>query len=153
MPGERRTCRHAVLRCRQDNRRRGVQRGFGLLPALFVLVIGALIGATLAPLLAGGQQVNALLLGRQRAAQAARAGAEWARYRIGQTNACAAGTLNFGAAYGALRGFRVTVTCSTTPHDDGGTPRAAYVIDAFAQYASFGSADYLSSRSVVTLVR
>jgi MSHA biogenesis protein MshP len=129
------------------------QRGFGLLPALFVLVIGALIGASLVQLLGNGLQGNTLLLGERRAQQAAQAGAEWARYRIAQTSACASGVLNFGAAFGSLRSFRVTVACSSTPHNDAGVPRSAYVIDSFAQYASFGAADYVSSRSIVTLVR
>jgi MSHA biogenesis protein MshP len=129
------------------------QHGFGLLAALFVLVIGGLVAATLVPLLSGGTQANALLLGEQRARVAAQFGTEWARYRIAQTNACAAGTLNLGAAYGALRGFRITIACGSTAHNDGGTPRIAYAINSFAQYAGFGSADYLSSRATRTVVR
>ena len=132
---------------------RASQRGFGLILALFVLVIGAVIGATLAQLLGSANQATGLQLGALRARVAARAGQEWARYRITLTNACAANVLNLGATAGALRGFRVTVTCSSTAHNDGGVPRNSYVINSFAQYASFGSPDYVSSSSIETLVR
>jgi MSHA biogenesis protein MshP len=153
VPADRFSGGHTLPCHRQRSLQRVLQPGFGLLPAIFVLVIGALLATTLVPLLGGGLQANAMLLGEQRARFAARAGTEWGRYRIAQTNACAAAVLNLGAAYGALAGFRVTVGCSSTLHNDGGTPRTAYVIDSFAQYASFGSADYLSSRTVETVVR
>ena len=127
------------------------QRGVGLLPALFVLVVGAVIGAALLQLVAGGSQVSGLQISGLRARAAAAAGLEWARYRIDRSNACAAGTLN--PAAGSLTGFVVTVGCVRTVHDDGGTPRTVYALSAFAQYARFGSADYVSAREALTLVR
>lgn len=129
----------------------GRQRGVGLLPALFVMVIGAVIGAALAQLVGGGSQVSSLQIAELRAHAAAAAGLEWARYRIDRSNACAAGALN--PAAGSLAGFVVTVSCVRTVHDDGGTPRTVYALTAFAQYAQFGSADYVSARAAMTLVR
>ena len=129
----------------------GRQRGVGLLPALFVMVVGAVIGAALLQLVAGGSQVSGLQISELRARAAAAAGLEWARYRIDRSNACAAGTLN--PAAGSLTGFVVTVGCVRTVHDDGGTPRTVYALSAFAQYAQFGSADYVSAREALTLVR
>ena len=72
-------------------------------------------------------------------------------YRIDRSNACAAGALSPTA--GSLTGFVVTVSCVQTVHDDGGTPRAVYALNAFAQYAQFGSADYVSAREARILVR
>lgn len=129
----------------------GRQRGVGLLPALFVMVIGAVIGAALVQLVGGGSQVSSLQTAELRAHAAATAGLEWARYRIYRSNACAAGALN--PAAGSLAGFVVTVSCVRTVHDDGGTPRTVYALTAFAQYAQFGSADYVSARAARTLVR
>ena len=127
------------------------QRGVGLLPALFVMIVGAVIGATLLQLLSGGSQVSGLQISGLRARAAAAAGLEWARYRIDRSNACAAAVLN--PAAGSLTGFVVTVSCVRTVHDDGGTPRTVYALTAFAQYAQFGSADYVSTREARTLVR
>ena len=129
----------------------GRQRGVGLLPALFVMVVGAVIGAVLLQLVAGGSQVSSLQISELRAHAAAAVGLEWARYRIDRSNACAAGALNPGA--GPLAGFVVNVGCVRTVHDDGGTPRTVYALTAFAQYAQFGSADYVSAREARTLVR
>ena len=127
------------------------QRGSGLLTAIFVIVAGAVIGAALVQLSSGANQINVLQIGDQRARFAAAAGLEWARYRIDRSNACVAGVLNLGV--GALRGFRVTTTCVRTLHDDGGVPRVVYSLSAFAQYASFGSPDYVSERLSESLVR
>jgi hypothetical protein len=127
------------------------QRGSGLLTALFVIVAGSLIGAALVQLSSGANQINVLQIADQRARFAAAAGLEWSRYRIDRSNACAAGVVNLGI--GALRGFRVTTTCARTTHDDGGVPRVVYSLSAFAQYASFGSPDYVSERVFETLVR
>ncbi len=127
------------------------QRGVGLLPALFVMIVGAVIGAALLQLVGGGSQVSGLQISGLRARAAAAAGLEWARYRIDRSNACAAGALNLST--GSLSGFVVTVSCVQTVHDDGGTPRAVYALNAFAQYAQFGSADYVSAREARILVR
>jgi MSHA biogenesis protein MshP len=127
------------------------QRGVGLLPALFVMIVGAVIGAALLQLVAGGSQASSLQITELRARTAAAAGLEWARYRIDRSNACAAGALN--PAAGSLTGFVVTVSCVRTAHDDGGTPRAVYALSAFAQYAQYGSADYVTALASTTLVR
>ncbi len=127
------------------------QRGVGLLPALFVMVVGALIGAALAQLMGGASQINTLQISELRAQAAATAGLEWSRYRIDRSNACAAGVLS--PVVGSLAGFRITVTCARSLHDDGGTPRSVYRLSAFAQYARFGSPDYVSTRVNRTLTR
>lgn len=131
--------------------RPGRQRGVGLLPALFVMVVGALIGAALVQLLGGASQINTLQISELRARAAAAAGIEWARYRIDRSNACAAGVLNPVA--GSLAGFRITVTCVRSSHLDGGIPRVTYRLGSFAQYARFGSPDYVSLRIDRTLAR
>lgn len=127
------------------------QRGVGLLPALFVVVVGGLIGAALTPLLGAANQTTGLQIGQLRARSAAQTGLEWARYRIDRGANCPAGTLNLTA--GALRGFRVAVTCTPTVHDDGGQPRTVRALTVFAQYAAYGSSDYVSYRVTAALVR
>jgi hypothetical protein len=127
------------------------QRGSGLVTALFVLVAGAAIGAAFVQLNGGASQSGSLSLSQARSRTAAAVGLEWARYRIDRGAVCAAGVLNLTA--GALARQRVTVSCARTVHDDGGTPRRAYALTAFAQFGSYGSPDYTSYRATQTLVR
>jgi MSHA biogenesis protein MshP len=84
-----------------------------------------------------------------RAAAAAHAGAEWGAYRARIANSCLAVNppINFGQ--GALRGFRVTVTCTSTSYSEPAPGGNYYVrdIDAFAQYGNFGASNYASARA------
>ena len=127
------------------------QRGSALITALFVIVIGGLIGAALAQLLGANNQSAALELGAARARSAALAGLEWARYRIDRSNRCVTGTLNLREA--ALNGFRVTVSCVRTVHVNGPATTTVYAVRGFAQYARFGQSDYVSSTVNENFVR
>jgi hypothetical protein len=46
----------------------------------------------------------------------------------------------------ALRGFRVTVTCTVQAHAEGALNYSVFDLDAFAQWSNFGAADYASRR-------
>lgn len=133
------------------NSPRNFQRGSGLVTALFVLVVGAAIGAAFVQLNGSTAQSGLLSLSQARSQTAATLGLEWARYRIDRGAACPAGVFNLTA--GALARQRVTVSCSRTSHNDGGTPRRVYALTAFAQFGTYGSPDYTSFRSTQTLVR
>lgn len=117
------------------------QRGMSLVAAIFLIVVVALL-ASLA-VTAGTSKLgttNQMLLA-DRAAAAAHAGAEWGANRARAGVCPAPPGIPFNIGQGALRGFRVTVTCTTTLH---APPLNWYVRDitAFAQYGNFGSADY-----------
>lgn len=118
------------------------QRGMSLVAAIFVIVVVALLAAfaVTAGTAKAGATNQALLA--DRAAAAAHAGAEWGAYRARVAGSCVA-TPPFNITQGALRGFRVTVTCASTTH---AAPANWYVRDitAFAQYGNFGAADYAS---------
>jgi Tfp pilus assembly protein PilV len=122
-----------------------------MLPALFVIVAGALASAALVQMLGASNQSTLLVNSQLRAQQAARAALESTRYRIDRSNACVTGTLNM--VEGALSGFRVRVTCARASHDDGGVPRVTYALTAFAQYARFGQPDYVSFTETALLRR
>lgn len=114
------------------------QRGFAYIAAVVLLLVVAGISVALLRLTSTQQStVNQGLLAA-RANQAARAGVEWAMYRIvnaSPTGCPAATTLN---DFRADSGFRVSVTCTATAFNEGeSAPGAAvakriYQIDAVA---------------------
>jgi MSHA biogenesis protein MshP len=105
---------------------RKAQSGFSLIAAIFLLVVLALMG-TLIVSITGMQSASGQLdLSGVRAYQAARAGTEWAAYRVlDPENAlnpascspvvmpsCPASPTNLPALGGTLSSFTVTVTCT-----------------------------------------
>jgi hypothetical protein len=88
-----------------------------------------------------------LIVSSDRAIAAARAGTEWGAYRALVQNACAA-TATLNLAQSALRGYRVTVTCTRTNHTEGATTYAVFDINSFAQLGNFGAGNYVSRRIV-----
>jgi MSHA biogenesis protein MshP len=122
------------------------QRGMSLVAAIFLIVVVASLAAF--AVTAGSSKVGATnqALMADRAAAAAHAGAEWGAYRARVANSCVGPPLSpagvtFNVAQTGLRGFRVTVICTSTLHE---APLNWYVRDitAFAQYGNFGAADY-----------
>jgi MSHA biogenesis protein MshP len=93
---------------------RPVQRGFGLIGAVIVLVIMSGIGVGILTLTTNQQTTSALDVQQSRALLAARSGLEWAlfRWRAGG-GGCAnsAGTFTFPSGT-TLSQFRVTVNCA-----------------------------------------
>jgi len=103
------------------------QTGFGLIAALFLLVILAALGIAIT-FIVGVQQNTASLdaLGSQ-AYQAARAGVEWAAYQVtGSTTPTCNGTLTFAGT--SLQNFTTTVTCTQTITTEGSTTIRLYNI-------------------------
>jgi hypothetical protein len=56
-------------------------------------------------------------------------------------------TLNLDQA--ALRGFRVTVTCTRSNHNEGAINYSVFDVSSFAQSGDFGASDY-ATRTVVS---
>lgn len=92
------------------------KRGFGLISAIFLLVVLAALGAAMANL--SVMQHNEVSMDMQgaRAYQAARAGIEWGLYKalIDNAGACPASPTSFVPAAPTLSGFTVTVRCQST---------------------------------------
>lgn len=93
--------------------------GFTLVSALFVLVVLAALGATLAQVSLRQQLGSASELEAARAYQAARAGLEWGSFQVLRNPAPpAAAPACFSATsftLAGLSGFTVTVSCTRTP--------------------------------------
>ncbi|MCR4298432.1 MAG: hypothetical protein NUV75_06740 [Gallionella sp.] len=94
-----------------------VQRGFGAIVAIVILVIMATISAALVRLGTTQQVTSAQDILSARAWQTARAGNEWGLYWALHDSSCAnaAGTLDLSAT----TGFWVTVTCTAKTFKEG----------------------------------
>ena len=112
------------------------QGGFGVIAAIVILVIFAILSAALVRFSTTQQVTAAQDILSARALQAARAGNEWGLYQaLGPAASCApSATLDLRAAIG----FSVTVSCSSKTFNEGesapGVPRVVttYNIEAVA---------------------
>lgn len=133
--------------CREINKTgilRRAQRGFSLVPALFLLVVLAVLGAVAVRLSAVEHQTVVLSMQSTRAYAAARAGIEWSAYQAINAGTCGSATV--ALIEGGLDGFTVETNCSTTSHNEGSSTTNVYVLEAFAYSGAYGSPDYVSRR-------
>ena len=120
------------------------QRGFSLVPAIFlVVVLAALAVFAVRVNTLQGQGVTEALRAAQ-AFQAARSGAEYAAYRALNGGVCSPATLNL--VEGGAVGFTVTIACSVSTHVEGTTTIHVWVFDVRAEAGAFGGPDYVSRR-------
>lgn len=125
------------------------QRGFSLVPALFLLVVLAALGAVAVRLSAIEHQTFVLALQSSRAYAAAQAGIEWSSYQALVNGSC--GNSSVALTEGGLSGFTVDTTCSSTMHSEGATTTSVYVLEAFAYSGVYGAPDYVSRRVRATV--
>jgi MSHA biogenesis protein MshP len=116
-------------------------RGFALVPALFLIVVIALLAAVAVRVTTAQQQTVSLALQQARALSAARAGIDWAAYNAIINNSCAGGTLSLPAA--SLVGYTVAVTCTSTAYTVGSGSYFAYTIASTATYGTYGTSDFV----------
>ena len=114
-----------------------------LVVAIFLITVVASLAAFAVTVGTATRESENLQLQADRANAAARAGVEWGAYRALVNSNCIANPA-FNLTEVALRGFRVTVTCTQV----GSVPHPVYEIDAFAQRSNFGAADYASGRVI-----
>lgn len=119
------------------------QRGMSIVVAIFLITVVASLAAFAVTVGTATRESENLQLQADRANSAARAGVEWGAYRALVNNNCVANPA-FNLTEAALRGFRVTVTCTPV----GSALHPVYEINAFAQRSNFGAADYASSRVI-----
>lgn len=125
------------------------QRGFSLVPALFLLVVLAALGAVAVRLSAIEHQTFVLALQSSRAYAAAQAGIEWSSYQALVNGSC--GNSSVALTEGGLSGFTVDTTCSSSTHSEGALTTSVYVLEAFAYSGVYGTPDYVSRRVRATV--
>lgn len=93
------------------------QRGFALVAAMFLIVVIALVIATMARLSSVQHGTNSLAIQQARAYQAARAGLEWGVARAADVGLCSSDGRP-SLAGGNLAAFSVSVRCVAGSHLD-----------------------------------
>jgi len=119
--------------------------GFGLVPAIFLLVVLSLVGAVMLRLVGVSSATASLSLRAARAFQAARSGVEWGTRQVTLLGACPA-TSTLALTQGGLAGFSVTVSCTSSRHVDSASTTTNYLITSNASAGAFGTRDYVSRR-------
>ena len=129
------------------------ERGFALVAALFLMVIIALVVATMSRLAVNQNADGDLALQQARAYQAARAGLEWGISSAVNAGSCSNSGVSM--AGGGLSEFTVSLTCSSTSHtDDDGSSLTIYRLTAQAQNGAPGSRpDYAYRRLTASVER
>lgn len=112
--------------------------GMALPAVIFMMVIVALLVAGMARLLGAQSGINNLQLLGARAFWAAKAGGEWAAYRINATGSCASGNL-------VIDSFQVSVSCTSRNYLEAGNTVSIFDVNVIAQNGTdIGSVDYVS---------
>jgi MSHA biogenesis protein MshP len=129
------------------------QSGFGLVAAMFLIVVVALVIAAMARLSSAQHGTSSLAIQQARAYQAARSGLEWGITQAISAGSCAAG--NPGLAGGNLSDFSVVVACNSTGYtDEQGTAITIFRFTATAQNgAPGGRPDYAYRQLTATVER
>lgn len=131
------------------------QNGLMLPVAIFLLVILAgLVGYAMRLSLLANMGTTQDVQGT-RAYLAARAGVEWAAYKVLLPGSTTMQTCPTVPSPFTINGFNVTVTCNQTPAQDKGNTQniGIYTITSTASVGTAGSQDYIERRITVTLSR
>jgi MSHA biogenesis protein MshP len=132
------TRRAAHVRANLDAQR---QRGFALIPALFLIVVLAALAVVAVRVGTGQQQAVIMSLEEARALAAAQAGIEWGAYQSLNGNCAPTTTLSLSEA--SLNGFTVVVTCTATTFANGAATANSYVLLATASIGTYGQPGYV----------
>ena len=136
-------------------------RGFSLVTAIFLLVVLGTLGTLMLTFFAAQQQTSALDVMGARAYHAARAGVDWAAYRVTQSPPNAATPVICATSFaantlgGSLAPFSVNVSC-TAPVSavEGASTIWVYDITSTATYGGApGNPDYVERVISVKLGR
>lgn len=123
--------------------------GFGLVAALFLMIVVTLIIVTMAHLSATQHGTNSLAIQQARAYQAARAGLEWSIARTLDGGSCSAGSLSLG---GSLSEYSVAVTCVSSVYSEGTSTVAIYRLTATAHNGMPGDRPDYAYRQLTAVV-
>jgi len=127
--------------------------GFGLVAALFLIIVVTLLVITMARLSTVQHGSTSLAIQQARAYQAARAGLEWGISQAVQSSLCAAGTPSMTGT--GLAEFSVSVSCESAGYSDNeGNPVQIFRFTAEAQNGTPGGRpDYAYRRLTATVER
>jgi len=132
---------------------KGKQKGFGIVMAMFILVVLALLGVYMVRFAGVQHATSTYALQGARAFQAAKAGLGWAIARINAGGTCANVTAVSPLTFPNLAGFSVALTCSSVPYQEGSSAPVIYQLNAHSEYGAYGTADYDSRELEASIVK
>lgn len=106
-------------------------RGFGLVAAMFLMIVVTLVILAMTRLATTQHGTGSLAIQQARAYQAARAGLEWGIARAFNGATCSAGSPSLAGS--SLSEFNVAVACSARTYTDGPDTVTIYRLTATAQ--------------------
>ena len=124
--------------------------GFGLVSAIFILVVLTIVGAAMLSLSGVQRETAGLALQPARAYHAARSGIEWGTWQALDGGACPA-PASFSLTEGGLIGFSVNLSCTSSDHTEAGSTARVYQIVSVATYGAFGGRDHVRRRLQVVI--
>lgn len=131
------------------------QSGFGLVTAIFILVILAALGAAMVTFSGAQHTTVAMDIQSARANQAARAGIEWGAYRALQVPGFTCGGSPFTLTFAGtnLAGFTTQVSCSSSAHSAGGNTLTMFEFTANASFGVVNTPDFVARELSARIAR
>jgi len=126
-------------------------RGFSLVAVIFIITVLAVAVVFLQRITNVSVATNNLAMQGSRAWQAVEAGSEWGIYQVTQGGCPAASTI-FSLTEQSLKGFDVTVGCTSSIHAEEGANITLYFLEVFAESGTLGTSPDYVSRKVSLIV-
>lgn len=126
------------------------KHGFGLVAAIFLLLVLASVGAMMVNLSGTQRKTTVLALQGNRAYRAAITGIEWGVHQSLTGGVCPT-TTTLSLTEGGLQGFDVQLSCTSTDHSESGVTSRTYELTSISEYGTYGDADYVRRRVMGTI--
>ncbi len=127
------------------------KQGFGLIAAIFLLLVLASAGAMMLNLSGVQRKTTVLALQGNRAYRAAITGIEWGVFQAINNGPLCPATTTLTLTEGGLQGFKVKLSCILSEHSESGVTSRTYELTATSEYGSYGEADYVRRRVMGTI--
>ncbi len=111
------------------------KQGFGLIAAIFVVLVLASAGAMMLNLSGTQRKTTVLALQGDRAYRAAITGIEWGVHQSLTGGVCPT-TTTLSLTEGGLQGFDVTLSCTSSEHSESGVSSQTYELTAISEYGA-----------------
>ena len=129
------------------------QNGFGIVMAMFILVVLGLLGVYMVRFAGVQTATSTYSLQGARAYQAAKAGLGWAVAKINAPGGTCVGVDAQTVTFPNLTGFSVALACTSTSYPEGSSTPVVFQLNATSEFGAYGSADYVHRRMEMSIVR
>ncbi len=127
------------------------KQGFGLIAAIFLLLVLASAGAMMLNLSDTQRKTTVLALQGNRAYRGAITGIEWGVHQSLNGGGACPVTTTLSLTEGGLQGFDVELSCTSSEHSESGVPSRTYELTATSEYGDYGDPDYVRRRVMGTI--